>query len=178
MRHSLLLVVVAVLVVLAGGAGFGWAAQWSSAQQWQQVATDQAAEFDRAAAQLDLVAEERDEAVELLARSERDVAALEAQIDEVAGARAAAGDDVVELQVGAQRFAEAVADVEEATGELIGCVEGFAGLHRDSVLLFNAEGPAASPEALNRQSERVSQRCDQAFERHATAVAALRRAAP
>lgn len=131
--------------------------------------------------QRDALVEERDQfaallgdAMTALSTSERDVAALEERVRELAEEKARAEDTATTVQVERDVFIELAELISDATGSLDACVSQLFELQTASVEAFNQAnlGRDVDVDALNARAGEVTRFCNEARRAAATAEAA------
>ena len=150
------MILLALALVGAAGAGAWGLDSYRTGAAWQARAGDEAARADQAEAHLEAVMAERDELAARLARSEDDVADLEARLANLAGEKAGAEDSAAL----ATEVAEGLADLSRRGAEvgaaLQSCVADTVGLTNDVL----AEGPdGLDPVRTNRRIQEINEGC-------------------
>jgi len=168
-----------LLLVLAGGtvAGLVVADQRQVAAQWQDRALTLEEQRDGLVSERDQLAVQLDQALGALDTSERDVAALEERVLELAEEKARAEDTATTVEVERDVFIELSELIVEATGSLDACVSQLFELQTASVEAFNRanRGQTVDIDTLNARAGEVTRFCDQARSAAASAQAAADR---
>ncbi len=171
--------VLMLLLVLAGGtvAGLVVADQRQVAAQWQDRALTLEEQRDGLVSERDQLAVQLDQALGALDTSERDVAALEERVLELAEEKARAEDTATTVEVERDVFIELSELIVEATGSLDACVSQLFELQTASVEAFNRanRGQTVDIDTLNARAGEVTRFCDQARSAAASAQAAADR---
>jgi chromosome segregation ATPase len=168
----------AVAWVLAALAVVGASAvavdQRAVATQWRDRAATIEAQQDVAASRTQQLELQRDELVQMLDVSERDVAALEARIRELADEKAQAEDTATTVQVERDVLAQVSGRIATAIEALDQCVTRMFDLQQASVDAFNraAAGEDVDVEPLNAQAQSTTAFCNEARAAAAGAAAA------
>lgn len=169
--------VVLVLLLLVTGvtvAGLMAADQRDVAGAWRDRALALEEQRDGLLGERDQLATQVERALDALDTSERDVAALEQRVRELAEEKARAEDTATTVQVERDVFFELSELIGEATGSLDACVTQLFELQTASVAAFNRAnlGQSVDVDALNDRADEVTGFCNQARSDAASAQAA------
>jgi chromosome segregation ATPase len=168
--------VLALLLVAVGGIAVGLVAadQRDVAGDWRDRALALEEQRDGLLDDRALLSEQLDAALAALDTSERDVASLEARVQELAEEKARAEDTATTVQVERDVFIELSELIAEATGSLDACVTQLFELQTASVEAFNQanRGQVVDVDALNERADEVTRFCNDARGAAASAQAA------
>ena len=170
-------VLLGLAVALAAGAILVALDQREVAEAWREQAMTLEAQRDEVVADRAVVVARVEEALAVLAQSERDVRELEDRVRELAEEKARAEDTASTVQVERDVFFELSGLISGATTALDSCVTQLFDLQSASVQAFNRadEGLEVDVDALNARADRVTRFCDQARSAAAEAGAAADR---
>jgi hypothetical protein len=167
--------VLALVLAAAGGAAALY--QRDVAAEWRDRAVAMELARDDARGRTEALQRQLDEATEILAISEGDVAQLEDRIRELADEKAQAEDTATTVQVERDVFVQLSTTIAGAVEALDGCVTQLFSLLDDSVTAFNdaAAGRPVDVDPLNAAKDATTAFCNDARSAAAGAGAAADR---
>jgi hypothetical protein len=162
-RWPLTVGLVLALVLAAAGGGVAWQ-QREVAAGWRDRAVAMERARDDARGRTEALQRQLDEAGEVLAISEQDVAQLEGRIRELADEKAQAEDNATTVQVERDVFVQLSTTVAGAVDALDLCVTQLFSLLDDSVQAFNdaAAGRPVDVVPLNAAKDATTAFCNDA----------------
>jgi hypothetical protein len=175
-RAGLVVALVVALLAAVGAGGMAWQ-QRQVAAAWRDRAEVMQAARDDARGRTEALQRQLDEASEVLAISEQDVAQLEARIRALADEKAQAEDTATTVQVERDVFVQLSTTVAGAVDALDVCVTQLFSLLDDSVRAFNdaAAGRPVDVVPLNAAKDATTAFCNEARTAAASAGAAADR---